>query len=265
MQPESETWRTRFKEWMRRTINGPAMHGINRFFARHSTVPTTALLAPETFPRLADLEREWTTIQGELLEVLDLREHIPALSEIETGQMRIAGEHGWHTFFLHGFGEESRVGCQVCPQTARLLSGVPGLLSAFFSILEPGKEIPEHRGVYRGFLRGHLGLVVPTGPGEATLRFPEENVDTQWQQGRTVIFDDWYPHDVANTLEETRVVLLFDFERPMRFPASWVNRLLLWVIRKSSFVQDARTNQARWEKRYLEAWEQKTARTELTA
>jgi aspartyl/asparaginyl beta-hydroxylase (cupin superfamily) len=265
MQPDGQSWRARFKEWTRRVVNGPAMHGINRFFARHSTVPTTPLVDPETFPWLSDLEQEWPTIRAELVEVLALREHIPALSDIETGQMRIAGEQGWHTFFLHGFGEKSRVGCQVCPQTARLLQSVPGLQSAFFSILEPGKQIPEHRGVYRGFLRGHLGLVVPTGAGEATLRFPSEEVHAQWKKGQTIIFDDWYPHDVVNTLEETRVVLLFDFERPMRFPASRVNRVLLWLIRKSSFVQDARINQARWEKRYLDAWNQRLKSAELTA
>jgi ornithine lipid ester-linked acyl 2-hydroxylase len=241
-----------FKEWMRRKVNGPAMNGVNSYFARHSSVPTAPIIDSEIFPWLSVLEMEWSTIHAELLEIMTLRDHIPALSDIEAGQKRVAGKKGWHTFFLHGFGERNSVGCEVCPQTARLLEGVPGLLTAFFSILEPRKSIPVHRGVYRGFLRGHLGLIVSKGPGEAKLRFPKEQLTAEWKKGKALIFDDWYPHDVANTLEETRVVLLFDFVRPMRFPASLVNRVLLWVIRRSSFVQDARVNQEHWAQRFLE-------------
>ena len=42
-----------------------------------------------------------------------------------------------------------------------LVAGIPNLFQAFFSILEPGKSIPAHEGPYCGYLRYHLGLIVP--------------------------------------------------------------------------------------------------------
>ena len=45
--------------------------------------------------------------------------------------------------------------------TCRVLEGVPNLLQAFFSVLDPGKSIPLHKGPYLGYLRYHLGLHSP--------------------------------------------------------------------------------------------------------
>jgi ornithine lipid ester-linked acyl 2-hydroxylase len=56
--------------------------------------------------------------------------------------------------------------CASCPHTAALLETIPGVVTAFFSILSPHKHIPPHRGPYRGVVRCHLGLMVP-GPPDA--------------------------------------------------------------------------------------------------
>jgi beta-hydroxylase len=188
-----------------------------------------------------------------LEQVLALPAPIPALSDIDPGQYGIAGDSGWHSFFLFGFGEKMEGACRICPKTAALLQAIPGLQSAFFSVLKPGKNIPVHNGVYRGFLRGHLGLIVPEG--RCALRFPGEDLETTWEEGRAFVFDDSYPHEVENHLDTTRVVLLFDFRRPMGFPTRWLNRLFLRLIRRSIFVRDALANQRRWEARTLAAWE----------
>jgi aspartyl/asparaginyl beta-hydroxylase (cupin superfamily) len=45
--------------------------------------------------------------------------------------------------------------------TAALVRQIPDLNSAFFSILEPGATIPRHRGVTRGPVTCHLGLIIP--------------------------------------------------------------------------------------------------------
>jgi aspartyl/asparaginyl beta-hydroxylase (cupin superfamily) len=46
-------------------------------------------------------------------------------------------------------------------QTWRIVQKTPGLKTAMFSIFEPGKRLPPHRGRYNGVLRLHLGLRVP--------------------------------------------------------------------------------------------------------
>src|SRR5262245_41288674 len=47
------------------------------------------------------------------------------------------------------------------PQTWRICRNIPGLTSVMYSILEPGKYLPPHRGPYNGVLLLHLGLIVP--------------------------------------------------------------------------------------------------------
>jgi hypothetical protein len=43
-----------------------------------------------------------------------------------------------------------------------------------------------------------------------------------------------------------------DVLRPLPFPESWINKLIVKVIAFSPFVQDAKRNQRAWEKRYRE-------------
>jgi len=121
---------------------------------------------------------------------------------------------------------------------------VPGLNSAFFSILAPGTHIPAHFGVTKGLVTCHLGLVVPFG-NTCRMRVGEEIVT--WAEGETLVFDDTYQHEVWNDTDETRIVLLVQFRRPLRFPGSLFAALFIWGIRNSSFVAEARANLDRWE------------------
>ena len=64
-----------------------------------------------------------------------------------------------------------------------------------------------------------------------------------------MVFDDTYVHQVQNNTEGTRVVLFLDVIRPMRFPGSLLNRIVIRLIRMSPFIQDAIRNQRAWEYR----------------
>ncbi|MCW3026390.1 MAG: aspartyl beta-hydroxylase, partial [Solirubrobacterales bacterium] len=48
------------------------------------------------------------------------------------------------------------------------------------------------------------------------------------------------------------VVLFVDVLRPLPFPESLINRLIVKAIGYSPFVLDAKRNQEAWEKRFLE-------------
>jgi ornithine lipid ester-linked acyl 2-hydroxylase len=67
-----------------------------------------------------------------------------------------------------------------------------------------------------------------------------------------MIFDDTFDHEVWNDTDEMRVVLFLDVVRPLPFPESLVNRLLLKLIARSPFVLDARRRQEAWERGYRE-------------
>ena len=122
---------------------------------------------------------------------------------------------------------------------------IPGMMTAFFSILAPGKIIPPHRGPYKGLLRCHLALKVPEPKEQCWIKVGDRI--EQWEEGKCLLFDDTYSHNVHNNTEGSRVVLFLDIVRPLRFPGSIINRIILWLIRWSPYIQDARKNQRAWE------------------
>jgi aspartyl/asparaginyl beta-hydroxylase (cupin superfamily) len=71
-----------------------------------------------------------------------------------------------------------------------------------------------------------------------------------WEEGKCVVFDDYFEHEVWNDTDEQRVVLFFDVDRPLRPLGRLVNRLLIAGIRRSPYVRDARKNMLAWEERY---------------
>ena len=118
-----------------------------------------------------------------------------------------------------------------------------------FSILEPGKHLPPHRGPYNGVLRLHLGLIVPEPREQLGIRV--DNEIYRWREGEAVIFDDAYEHEAWNGTPHTRVVLFVDFRKPLRFPANVLNWLLLHLAVFTPFIREGMDNQKAWEKKIL--------------
>jgi len=65
-----------------------------------------------------------------------------------------------------------------------------------------------------------------------------------------LVFDDTYMHEAWNETDSDRVVLFMDFVRPLRFPASLLNWVLLNAIAVSPLVLGAKGNYLAWEKRF---------------
>jgi aspartyl/asparaginyl beta-hydroxylase (cupin superfamily) len=225
-----------------------ALHRLERWVLRSSLVPTTPFLAPETFDWVAGLEAEWSTIRAELDEVLTYRDDLPNFQDISTDQASITDDDGWKTYFFFGYGFRSDGNCARCPKTAALLEGIPGLTTAFFSILSPGKHIGTHRGPWRGVLRYHLALRVPEPVSAAGIRVGGE--EGHWEEGRSLLFDDGYEHEAWNDTDGVRVVLFVDVVRPQRPPAAQVNDALIKVISASPFIRDAKSRHQSWERRF---------------
>lgn len=64
-----------------------------------------------------------------------------------------------------------------------LLDQVPGLESACFSILAPGTQSAPHRGVYKGLINCHLGVIIPKQAEKCRMQIGEETV--VWQPGQS--------------------------------------------------------------------------------
>jgi ornithine lipid ester-linked acyl 2-hydroxylase len=238
------------KQWIyQRTIDVGAflVHRLERLIAWGSKVGNPNFFDRTTFAWVGDLERNWPVISRELDAVLQRQDELPAFHEISRGQARIS-DNRWKTYFFYAYGFKGEGNCARCPATTRIVESIPGMKTAFFSILGPGKHIPAHRGPYKGVIRCHLGLRVPEPRDRCRIRVGD--TIASWREGEVMLFDDTYEHEVWNDTEGTRVVLFLDVVRPLRFPANLLNWLLLQLIAASPYVQDGVENYRRWERKF---------------
>jgi hypothetical protein len=119
---------------------------------------------------------------------------------------------GWNTLIFYVNGRKQSKSWEIAPRVAaiadEMLKYEEGELT-MLSALNPHSHIPPHVGPLNGILRCHLPVLVPEGCG---LRVGGE--DVEWQEGRILVFDDSFVHEVWNNSKELRVVLFFNIWHP---------------------------------------------------
>lgn len=212
----------------------------------HSKVGNSPIIAHDKFPWADTLERDWKNIRRELDEIMAHHESLANVQDISAELRRMQDDDKWKTFFFFGFGNRFTGNCARCPQTAALLGSIPGITTAFFSILSPGKQIPPHRGIYKGVVRYHLGVKVPEPGPDCAIRVEDQTVS--WSEGEGFFFDDVYEHEAWNRTNDVRVVLLLDVLRPLPFPYSALNKFIVYSFARTPFVRNAKEKQEAWER-----------------
>jgi beta-hydroxylase len=245
-----QTWLRRRRKQLIRWLKHSGRPGLNAYLARHSLVGDPEVFDTREFPWASELETHWPEIRREAERALELREHIPAFQEISPDQYRISDTDEWKTFWYRGFGHRSDTFAALFPETARLVDAVPGIETAFFSIVAPGKHIIAHRGVYKGIINYHLGVIVPRDRERCRMRVGRQHF--HWEEGASRIFDDTFEHEVWNDTDEERVVLMLQFRRPLRAPGRLASALFLEVLKHTPYVTVPKKNQLAFEQR-LEA------------
>ena len=223
---------------------------VERLNLSCSTVGNPPIYDNAVFPWTQEVEREWRAIRAELDRVLVRQADLPGFHEISSDVATISQDRGWKTFLLSGYGFKSQANIQACPQTWVVCQKIPGLITVMFSILEPGKHLPPHRGPYNGVLRLHLGLIVPEPREQLGIRVDQQIY--RWKEGEAVVFDDAYEHEAWNRTAHTRVVLFVDFRKPQRFPGNFLNWLLLHLAVFTPFIREGMDNQKAWEKKFYQ-------------
>ena len=223
---------------------------LERLIVRASLVETTPFLSASHFPWAAELEADWKTIRRELDDVLAYRDDLPNFQDISIDQESITDDDRWKTFFFFGYGFKSETNCARCPETTKLLEQVPGMTTAFFSILSPHKHIPDHRGPYKGVLRYHLALMIPEPREACRIRVGDEFA--HWTEGKSLLFDDAYEHEAWNDSDGIRVVLFMDVLRPLKAPVRQLNNFVIKAISHSPYVGDAKRRHLNWEQKFEE-------------
>ncbi len=241
----------RLKKQKRRTIKRTGkrlMALMSGIIARQSLVGDEPVLDNRHFPYLEPLTANWQAIRDEVREILKHREAVPAFQEVSHDQKRISKDDSWRTFILYGFGEKAEKNCRRAPITCSLLEQIPNLQTAWFSILAPGYHIPAHRGVSKGIIRGHLGLIVPTERERCRMRVDDRIC--VWREGDVLVFDDTFEHEVWNDTDEERVVLLFDFDRPMGALGRLLNNGFLRLLKLTFYYREPKRRMQSLEDRF---------------
>lgn len=228
------------------------LHQVHKGIGRASLVGDAPFFSPAQFPWAEELENNWRVIRAELDQVLEHREDLPNFQDISPDQKHLSKGDQWKTFFFFAYGLEAPANAARCPRTLALLKKIPGVQTAFFSILAPGMHIPAHCGPYKGVVRCHLGLVVPEPKEQCRIRVAD--TIAHWEEGRTMFFDDTYNHEVWNDTDGVRVVLFLDVLRPLSFPMSVINRTVIKAIAASPLITDAKKNHEAWEQRMEALW-----------
>jgi beta-hydroxylase len=183
---------------------------------------------PRQFDWIETFESRWKDVRAELEALLQRQNEIPAFHEVSTKEKPISDSR-WKTFFFRIYGNEIAEARRLCPTTASMIDEAPDLTTVFFSILDPGKHIPAHRGPYKGVLRYHLGLLVPAGGTDCAIRVGQDV--RGWREGGSLVFDDTHEHEAWNDTPAPRAVLFADFVRPMPGVLGRVNRAVLFAAK----------------------------------
>ena len=223
------------------------LHLTDRFISRQSLIGDAPVFDPAIFPWVKDFEARWKTIREELDVILQDRDSLPSFHDISPDQKRISKGDNWKTFIFYALGHRVDSNCKRCPETTKLLEQCPELQNAWFSILKPGYRIPPHKGPTNGIVRIHLGLIIPAQRDQCWIRVDDQIL--HWDEGKCIVFDDSYEHEVQNNTDQQRVVLFFDVLRPMRTPGRILNNIMFALLKRTVYFRDAQENIRQWEAR----------------
>lgn len=163
----------------------------------------------EVLPPVLALEQCYSVIKAEMCAMLAAKEFEKYASGVV-----VTGE--WKQYLLYNNGKPETEHCAMCPQTVAAIQAIPGATTrsvgeAYFSRLAPGTHFRAHCGPTNARLRVHLGLMVPAPPNTPVIRVCDER--RQWEEGKCLVFDDSFEHEVWN-YDEERVVLVVDMWHP---------------------------------------------------
>ncbi|XP_045566606.1 aspartyl/asparaginyl beta-hydroxylase isoform X12 [Salmo salar] len=156
------------------------------------------------------LERNWRTIRDEALSVMD---KTTGLFVPEEENLREKGE--WGQFTLWQQGKKAGESCHSVPKTCGLLERYPEATGCKrgqikFSVMQPGTHVWPHTGPTNCRLRMHLGLVIP----KTGCKIRCTNDTRAWEEGKVLIFDDSFEHEVWQDADSYRLIFIVDVWHP---------------------------------------------------
>ncbi|XP_056154994.1 aspartyl/asparaginyl beta-hydroxylase isoform X2 [Lampris incognitus] len=159
---------------------------------------------------IKSLERNWKSIRDEALAVMDLK---TSLFVPEEENLREKGDWGQYTLWQQG--RKAGDACRSVPKTCSLMERFPESTGCKrgqikFSVMQPGTHVWPHTGPTNCRLRMHLGLVIP----KHGCRIRCTNSTREWEEGKVLVFDDSFEHEVWQEADSFRLIFIVDVWHP---------------------------------------------------
>lgn len=174
------------------------------------------ILDVKDFPEVAEIQKHWQVIRDEALQLYS-QKHFEHTSKPENAAYYDLGfrtfyKYGWSKFYLNWYGYTHASAQRLCPATVEILSRVPEIHGAMFSVLPAGSQLTRHLDPIACSLRYHLGLATPNSD-ECFINVDGQNYS--WRDGEAFMFDETYLHHARNNADQYRMILMCDVARPM--------------------------------------------------
>lgn len=182
--------------------DNPLQRPVSRFVKGLTSQPW---YNTKDYPFIAKLEEGYEDIKAELLYNLENRAHL-FTGEMEN--LHVGGE--WTELRLKSSGYGFMDATKHFKKTMKYIRECgQDFTSIKFSAIQPGTHIRTHTGPSNERLRLHLTLV---HDGGATIRVGKDWHN--WIEGKVIMFDDSWEHEVIHAGHEIRVVLIMDIWHP---------------------------------------------------
>lgn len=175
------------------------------------------------------IEKNWKVILNEALSILGMVGMF--LPEVE--DLQHTGD--WKEFKLFENGRKHQENCIIAPKTCALFDKIKDASicrrgEIKFSAMIPGTHVWPHTSYTNSRLRAHLGLNIPDG---VYIRVVDDT--RTWENGKLIIFDDSFEHEVWHNGTGVRLILIMDFWHP---DLSYQQKRKLTSIETYPFIGD---------------------------
>ncbi|KAK7078093.1 hypothetical protein SK128_018486, partial [Halocaridina rubra] len=156
------------------------------------------------------LEANWEVIRDEGVALLS----VPPQDGFRPEAENLQDTGDWKQYELFSRGRKITANCVKAPTTCALIESYPAAAGCKrgqvkFSVMQPKTHVHAHTGPTNCRLRAHLGLVVPS---HVHLRVANKMLI--WENGKIIIFDDSWEHEVWHNGTTYRLILIVDIWHP---------------------------------------------------
>lgn len=203
------------QNWRRSMVPLPAMRRVQQYLQSVRDEKQIGWYPGLTAQPLHDA-KQFAVVRALEGRYRELREEVLGLNEEgfheESENIRRVGN--WKVYMLWELGWKRNQNCSRLPTLVSILESdarvrrTNGLI--YVSRLSPHTEVTAHRGPTNLRLRLHMPFLVPEG--DCGMRVGDQTYS--WSEGKAVVFDDYYEHEVWNRTNQQRIVLVADLWHP---------------------------------------------------